>query len=141
MSGSASVMDINDALRGYRDLKVWQKAMDLVELAYRLSAQFPKEEIYALTNQLRRAVVSIPSNIAEGSGRNSTRDFVRFLGISLGSLAEVETQMLIAKRLNYNVGKDELQNFLDLSAEIGRMLRGLQKSLELKISSLPGTGT
>ena len=85
----------------YRDLIVWQKAMDLVQAVYKITAGFPKEELYGLTSQLRRAAVSIPSNIAEGQGRRTTGDFQRFLAIANGSLREVETQILIAKRLNY----------------------------------------
>ena len=86
--------------KNYRDLIAWQKAMDLVEMVYKVTGQIPREELYGLTNQLRRAVVSIPSNIAEGQGRNSTNDFKRFLIISHGSLREVETQILIAERLH-----------------------------------------
>jgi four helix bundle protein len=85
--------------KNYKDLIAWQKAMDLVEMVYKATGQFPKEELYGLTNQLRRAVISIPSNIAEGQGRNSRNDFKRFLLISYGSLREVETQILIAERL------------------------------------------
>ena len=88
-------------VKDYRDLIVWQKAMDLVEAIYRTTATFPREEIYGLTSQLRRAAVSIPSNIAEGNGRNTTRDYVHFLGMAYGSVKEVETQVLIAERLRY----------------------------------------
>lgn len=88
-------------VRSYKDLIVWQKAMDLVELVYHLTKLFPKDEQYGLSNQLRRAAVSIPSNIAEGQARNSTAEFRNFLSIARGSLAELETQLLIAERLNY----------------------------------------
>ncbi|QFR42541.1 four helix bundle protein [Sulfurimonas xiamenensis] len=85
----------------YKDLNIWKESMDLVENVYRLVKLFPKEEIYALTDQLKRAVVSVPSNIAEGQNRNTDKEFVQFLYIALGSASEVETQLLIAKRLNY----------------------------------------
>ena len=88
-------------VRNYTELIAWQKGMDFVEAVYKATKQFPKEELYGLTSQLRRAVVSIPSNIAEGQGRRSTKEFVQFLSIAHGSLREAETQILIAKRLNY----------------------------------------
>ena len=87
-------------LRNYQELIVWQRAMDLVEDVYRSSRNFPREEVYALTSQIRRAAVSVPSNIAEGQGRRTTSDFLRHLSISYGSLREVETQILIARRPN-----------------------------------------
>jgi len=87
--------------KSYRDLVVWQKAMDLVTAIYRITAQFPREEMYGLTSQLRRAAVSIPSNIAEGQGRHGVLEFRHFLRQSCGSLMELETQTLIAERLGY----------------------------------------
>jgi len=84
----------------YKDLQVWQESMNLVEEVYKLVKLLPKEETYALSDQLRRAVVSIPSNIAEGQNRNTGKEFIQFLYISLGSASEVETQLLIAQRLN-----------------------------------------
>src|SRR6266850_1089288 len=90
-------------VRNYQELIVWQKAMDLVVEVYTISKTFPREEIYGLTSQLRRAAVSVPSNIAEGQGRRTTADFLRHLSISYGSLREVETQILIAQRLKYLV--------------------------------------
>jgi len=115
--------------RNYSDLIVWQKFMDFVELIYRATGQFPKEEIYGLTNQLRRAVVSVPSNIAEGQGRNSAKDFRRFLAISYGSLREVETQILIAKRLTY-LNEAQTERLMNLAGEVGRLINGLSNSLE-----------
>ena len=88
-------------VKNYQELVVWQRAMDLVEIVYKASRAFPRDELYALTSQVRRAVVSIPSNIAEGQGRRTTSDFLRHLSIAYGSLREVETQILIAGRLNY----------------------------------------
>jgi len=87
-------------VKSYKDLIVWQKAMDLVEMVYQVTRSFPKDELYGLTNQLRRAAVSVPSNIAEGQAHNSTAEFRNFLSIAHGSLAEVETQLLIAERLH-----------------------------------------
>jgi four helix bundle protein len=85
----------------YRDLRVWQKSMDLAEHVYRLTENFPRAEIYGLTSQLRRAAVSIPSNIAEGQGRTSKGEFRLFLGNARGSLLEVETQLMLANRMAY----------------------------------------
>ena len=115
-------------MAGYRDLKVWQSATQLAEETYRLSQSFPNHEIYGLTSQLRRATVSIPSNIAEGHGRNSPKEFYHFLGIALGSLAELETQLLLAKRLKY-LEADQITAVLKTTDEITKMLKGLQKSL------------
>src|SRR3972149_4141114 len=88
-------------MAGYRDLKVWQAAMLLAKEVYRLNARFPKHEIYGLASQLQRSAVSLPSNIAEGHGRNSSKEFNHFLGIALGSLAELETQFILAQHLDY----------------------------------------
>ena len=118
-------------VRNYSDLIAWQKAMDLVELIYKATAQFPREEIYGLTNQLRRAVVSVPSNIAEGQGRGSANDFRRFLAISYGSLREVETQVLIARRLHF-LSDAQAERVLSLAGEVGRLVNGLSHSLEGK---------
>ena len=115
-------------MAGYRDLKVWQLAMWLAEEAYRLTARFPKHEVYGLTSQLQRSAVSVPSNIAEGHGRNSNREFYHFLGIALGSLAELETQIMLTQRLNY-LTETELIPVLHKSDELGKMLKNLQKSL------------
>ena len=114
--------------KNYRDLIAWQKAMDLVEAVYRATKQFPKDELYGLTSQVRRAVVSIPSNIAEGQGRTSAKDFQNFLSIAHGSLREVETQLMIAQRLGY-ITAEQLQPLTELAAEIGRLTNGLINSL------------
>ena len=108
----------------YKDLTVWQKSMDLVTEVYRITKSLPKEEIYVLTNQLRRAAVSIPSNIAEGNGRASTGDYLRFLIIARGSNAEVETQLLLCVRLNY-LTQEDIEPALSLLNEIGRMLNSM----------------
>src|SRR5687768_3340603 len=115
-------------VQNYQELIVWQKAMDLVEEVYSATRCFPKEEIYALTNQLRRASVSIPSNIAEGQGRRTTADFCRHLSIAYGSLREVETQILIARRLNY-LSETTIQPIMQMTGEVGRLLNGLMRSL------------
>jgi len=92
---------MNANLKTHKDLDAWKRSMDLVETIYKATKEFPPEELYGLTSQLRRAAVSIPSNIAEGAARNSTKEFLQFLHVSLGSLSEVETQIIIAKRLSY----------------------------------------
>lgn len=118
----------------YEKLDVWKKAMDLVDSIYDITTGFPKEEQYGLTSQIRRAAISIPSNISEGSARNSTKDFLRFLSITLGSAAELDTQIRIAERRNFCTQEQSatLQNQL---SEIGRMTRGLQKSLSQKLAT------
>ncbi len=128
-------------VKSYKDLLVWQKSLDLVEMIYQVSKAFPKEELYGLTNQLRRAAVSIPSNIAEGHARSSTAEFLRFLSIARGSLAEVETQLLIAHRLSY-LPADQLSSILNVQAEINKMVNGLMGKLAPKSSPLiPATTT
>jgi four helix bundle protein len=117
--------------KNYRDLIAWQKAMDLVEMVYKATGQFPKEELYGLTNQLRRAVASIPSNIAEGQGRNSRNEFRRFLTIRHGSLREVETQILIAERLHY-LNQAQTEPLMNLSSEVGRLINGLCNSIDIQ---------
>jgi len=115
-------------VKNYQELIVWQKAMDLVEEVYKSSKNFPREELYGLTSQLRRAAVSIPSNIAEGQGRTTTPDFLRHLSISYGSLRELETQVLIATRLGY-LAKERRDDVINMAGEVGRLLNGLMSSL------------
>ncbi len=119
-------------VKDYRDLIVWQKAMDLVETIYRTTAAFPREEIYGLTSQIRRAAISIPSNIAEGNGRNTTRDYVHFLGMAYGSVKEVETQVLIAERLRY-INSSDSNRLVQMTTEIARLISGLANSLKRRI--------
>jgi four helix bundle protein len=116
-------------IRSYRDLVVWQKAMELVAEIYRLTRAFPADEMFGLVSQLRRAAVSIPSNIAEGYGRTSTGEYKQFLGHARGSLWEVETQILIAPKLKY-LGDEEADGLLKLATETGRILQGLIASLK-----------
>lgn len=115
------------AAKGYRELKVWQRAKSLVSEVYRLTSTFPKEEMYGLTNQIRRCSVSIPSNIAEGHARGG-KDFLRFLDIAYGSLNELETQIEIACDLNFLVA-DSIQGYLNEIQEIGKMIHGLKRSI------------
>jgi four helix bundle protein len=123
-------------VNNYRDLKVWQMAMELTENIYRATVSFPSRETYALANQLLRASVSIPSNIAEGHARSSTKDYMRFLSISQGSLAEAETQLELAHRLGY-IPQAELLCLLEQTNEVGRMLHGLRNALAAKLSPTP----
>jgi len=108
----------------YRDLIAWTKAMELVTEIYRVTHNFPKEELFGLTSQLRRAAVSIPSNIAEGKGRLSKGEFRQFLGNARGSLAEVETQIIIARNLSY-LDEAETNRLLTKVEEVGKVLNGL----------------
>jgi four helix bundle protein len=127
-----SVAEAIMAIQSYQELVAWQKAMDLVESVYRATGSFPREELYSLTAQIRRAAVSIPSNIAEGQGRSTTRDFLHFLSIAQGSVKEVETQILIAERLKY-VAKQVTVPLLEQTAQVGRLLSGLSNSLKRRI--------
>jgi four helix bundle protein len=121
-------MSKEGGVASYQDLIVWQKSMDLVERVYRMTRAFPKEELYGLTSQIRRAAVSVPSNIAEGQARRSTAEFLSFLSIAQGSRAEVETQTLIALRLRY-VSRDQIEEILSVLDEISRMLNALKAKL------------
>ena len=112
----------------YADLEVWQAAMDLVTHVYRISRRFPKDEMYGLTSQIRRAAVSVPSNIAEGKGRSSDRELIQFLCHARGSLFEVKTQLEIAERLTY-VTKEESESLRREATRVGQMLNGLIRSV------------
>src|SRR5918999_5622793 len=116
-------------IKSHRDLVVWQKAMNLVESVYQATASFPKEETCALTSQIRRAVVSVPSNIAEGQGRRMSREYLYFLANARGSLLELDTQLEIALRLHYLTTEKyfDLRTQLD---EVARILNGLMRSVE-----------
>lgn len=121
------------AVTTYRDLTVWQKAVDFSILCYQITKQFPKSETYGLSSQLQRASVSISSNIAEGAGRNYTKEYIKHLAIAKGSLFECETQLIIAHRLGYILSTDH-DRLLGLTSEIGRMIHGLLVSLERKLT-------
>ena len=118
-------------LKNYKELKVWQKSYRLCLDLYRITKKFPKEEGYGLTSQIRRAAVSIPSNIAEGYGRKTTADYLRFLYIAYGSICELGTQLLLSGDLNY-VNQDSLKALKDGTEEVERMNKALIKSLENK---------
>jgi four helix bundle protein len=118
-----------DKMRTHKDLDVWKNGVELVKKIYATTSDFPKEEMYGLTSQIRRSAISIPSNIAEGSARNSTREFIQFLYFALGSTAELETQLLISKDLGY---LKDLSVFKDLE-KIKVQLVNLIKSLKNKI--------
>ena len=120
-------------MKSYRDLEVWQKAMDLVVMCYQTTKKFPKNEIYGLASQLQRAVVSVPANIAEGRQRQHSKEFLQHLSIAYGSLAELETNIQIAGRLNY-IYEDQINKMLGITAEIGKMLNGLRRSIEKKLN-------
>ena len=115
--------------RKHHDLRAWQEAMALVKDVYRITASFPKDELYALTSQMRRAAVSIPSNIAEGAARTGDKEFLQFLSISRGSLSELETQLIIAKELGYMLELNEIM--LKMDGLFG-LLGGLMKSLRVR---------
>jgi len=109
-------------LKDHKELNAWKVSMDFVVEVYAVTKGFPKEEVYGLTSQLRRAAVSIPSNIAEGAARNSEKEFVQFLHIALGSAAEAETQMLIAQRLGY---MSDIESLLDRVVSVKKLISGL----------------
>lgn len=118
-------------IKTYKDLKVWQKSMSLVELTYLLTRTFPEDEKFTLTSQIRRCAISIPSNIAEGWGRETSKFYLHFLRISVASLAELETQLEIAVRLNYCERKNEI---FELMTEISKMLQSLINKIKTKIT-------
>ena len=123
-------MKVEGRSNSYRDLIVWQKAMDLTKQVYRITKHFPQNEIYGLTSQIRRCAVSIPSNIAEGRGRNSDKEFIRFLHIALGSLYELQTQLELALSFQYLSTINEIDH---KSIEIEKMLNALINSKKTKI--------
>ena len=116
-------------MKDFKNLKVWEKGINLVVGIYETSKSFPQEGLYGLTSQIRRSAISIPSNIAEGSGRNSDKDFNRFLDISLGSSFELETQIIIAHELKFLADKD-FTNLREQVQEQQKMITGLQKKLK-----------
>ena len=115
--------------RTYRDLVVWQKSMELVSEIYRITTDFPKTEIYGITSQMRRAAISIPSNLAEGQARYHPRDFLRFIGHARGSLVELETQIMISNDLGY-CSAETRDNLLSRTAHIGALMNRLYSAVE-----------
>lgn len=122
------------SLKGYKNLIVWQTSMDLIVEIYRLVKFLPKSELYVLSDQMRRAVISIASNIAEGQGRDSTREYVRFLNISRGSCLELETQLCACVRIGY-FNEDEAKKAFDFLESISKMLNAMINKLNLKIKN------
>ena len=118
----------------YRELKVWQAAMNLAEHCYLATKSFPREELFGLTSQIRRAAASVPANIAEGQGRRHTKEFLNFLSVARGSLMEVETHLLLSQRVGL-LNQTTLDSLLTTSAEISRMLSGLRRALEKRVTS------
>lgn len=119
-------------MQTHKDLEVWQKSMYFVTDIYLKTNSFPKEESYGLTSQLRRCAVSIPSNIAEGSARQSNKEYIQFLYISLGSLMELDTQLIIAKNINF-ISEESLKELQEQIEQIGKMLNGLIKYRKSKL--------
>ena len=126
---SASEQGVSEgAPRSHRDLKVWQIALDMTETLYRTTVDWPKSEQYGLVSQVRRAAVSVPANLAEGAGRRTPGEFMHFIGIARGSLAELETLLIIARRLGY-IEEPLFRAIMDDLFELGRMTTGLLKSI------------
>jgi four helix bundle protein len=116
-------------MKTHKDLKVWQSAIEIVTKVYVITKNFPKEEIYGLTNQIRRAAISIPSNIAEGCGRNSAKELIQFLYYSMGSLSELETQFVIAQNLGY-ISINDKQSFDQIFQQQFKMLAAFIESIK-----------
>jgi four helix bundle protein len=119
------------ALQTHKDLKVWQESRKLITEVYALTSKFPKEEVYSLTAQIKRSGISIPSNIAEGAARNSNKEYVHFLYIALGSTTELDTQLIIAKDLNF-INEKDFSDITEKLNNIGKMLSGLIKYRQSK---------
>src|SRR5436305_31385 len=116
------------ASQNYRDLVVWQRAMDLAESVHRETRMWPKEELYGLTSQVRRSAASVPANIAEGQGRTGKKEFLHFLSVAHGSLRETETHLMLALRLDY-CAEAIFTPIMNQAAEVGRLLNGLMRRL------------
>lgn len=118
-------------IKSYKDLLIWQKGIEITNNVYRLVQFFPNEEMYALTSQIKRSAVSIPSNIAEGFGRNSSKSYINFLKISRGSLYELETQLIIAEKQKFIHDSDLFSKIIGLISEEGKMINSYINKLEL----------
>ncbi|HEU0196312.1 MAG TPA: four helix bundle protein [Nevskiaceae bacterium] len=118
-------------LRSYQDLEVWKQSIELAEQVYRVSTSFPQTERYGMTSQIRRAAASVPANIAEGAERNGTAEFLQFLGIASGSLAETETFLILAQRLRM-LTEQQVKPLMAAAGSVGRMINGLKRSLRSK---------
>lgn len=117
-------------MNDYKDLRVWQESINLVELIYKLIDKLPNNEKYVLSDQIRRSAISIPSNIAEGASRNSYKEFIQFLYIALGSASELETQIIISKKIGY---LKEIDHFIKEITKVRKMLNGLISSIKGKV--------
>ncbi len=122
-----------DVIRSYRDLRVWQRGMDLVETIYVITQSFPKQEIYGITSQMRRAAVSIPANIVEGHSREHTKEFRNFLSVAQGSISELETELEIATRLGY-LTSEQFNRLMTQVAGIAKQVRALREALAKRIA-------
>ncbi len=122
-------------IKSYRDLRVWQEAMALAEQSYRATRGFPKEEMFGLTSQIRRAAASIPANIAEGHGRENTQSFIQYLRIAQGSLKELETHLLLASRVDL-AEKASTEASIQQCEALGKMLRSLIRSLQQRVKKV-----
>ena len=118
----------------YHDLDVWQKSIELAEMSYRLSARFPLEERFGITSQMRRSAASVAANIAEGANRHSLKEYLQFLGIASGSLAETETYLVLAQRLGI-VEEEQIRPVQERASEVGKTLNGLKRSLRERLNS------
>jgi four helix bundle protein len=127
--------NVENDIQSYRDLGVWQKAIALSVSCYRMTADFPREEAYGMTSQIRRASISVAANIAEGHGRENTKTFIQFLRISQGSLKELETHVIIAEQVGL-LPAAKARPLFAASSEIGRMLRALIRSLQARIGEM-----
>ena len=121
-------------IQSYKDLRVWQLGIDIALDIYKHTKSYPKEEIYGFTSQMRRCAASIPANLAEGASRESTKQLLHHVAIAMGSVAELETFLILAKKLSFG-NPAEISNLLERLAEEGRMLRGLQRSLKTKLTA------
>jgi four helix bundle protein len=119
-------------VQSYRDLEVWRKAMDVAERAYQLTRSFPREELFGLTSQIRRAPASVPANIAEGQGRRSTKEFLHHVSMARGSLLELETHLILSKRVGL-LDESALEAVLSTTDHVSRMLSRLREDLEKKL--------
>src|SRR6516165_3063642 len=119
-------------IQSYRELEVWKLSMDLAAECFRTTKSFPKEEVFAMTSQIRRAASSIPANIAEGQGREHTKEFLHYLSLARGSLTELETHLILSQRVGL-LPPTDLETLLALSDRISRMLSGLRKALQRKL--------
>ena len=119
-------------VKNFKDLLVWQKAMQIAKQTYQATAHFPSQERFGMTSQMRRSAISIPSNIAEGQARNSTAEFIHFISIALGSAAELETQIILSEELDY-LNSGNVTHIINNIHECCKMMKGLQKSLEKRL--------